>query len=194
VYISKYALRSIYTIYPESKDNIKIFIIIVNSLLFFLGLDSLLRLYFCVTLIEKIFLVITLMKKLLLAIIFGITLCMPFYSYSATSTEFSYTTPRTIDTGTFNEYRYKITEQFFTLRSKWEVDGELHKKTLESIGSLAANGYKYLPDNLKNKNYLRKLLTDLQKGTKQPNNDANYTQIIKSISDFIDKVDIQAIK
>lgn len=119
---------------------------------------------------------------------------MPFTSYSATQTDLSYTTLRTIDTGTFNEYRYKITEQFFNLRDRWQIDGELHQKTLEQIGVLADAGYKYLPDNLQNKNLLKKLLTDLQRGVKFPNNDANYTEIIKSIGEYLDNVSIESIK
>jgi hypothetical protein len=103
------------------------------------------------------------MKKLfLLFTLFG-SLCTPFYAYSATATESSYTTLRTVDLGTFNEYRYRITEQFFLLRDGWEIDGELKKKTLEEIGLLADRGYKYLPDNLENKNLLKKLLTALQR-------------------------------
>lgn len=133
------------------------------------------------------------MKKLLLAFFFTVTLCMPFYSYSAESPTDGYTTLRSIDTGTFNEYRYKITEQFFVLRDRWEIDGELNKKALENIGLTAVNGYKYLPDNLKNKNYLRKLITDLERASKYPNSDANYTEVIKSISDYIDLVDISSL-
>lgn len=119
---------------------------------------------------------------------------MPISTYSAESTDPGYTTLRSIDIGTFNEYRYKITEQFFVLRDKWEIDGELHKWTLEKIGLIANDGYKFLPDNLQNKNLLKKLLTDLQRGVQYPNNDANYTEIIKSISDYLDKADIDAIK
>jgi hypothetical protein len=35
---------------------------------------------------------------------------------AASDDEPIYTTLRTIDLGTFNEYRYKITEKFFSLR------------------------------------------------------------------------------
>lgn len=135
------------------------------------------------------------MKKLFLALLLICALFVPITWHTASSSAgSSYTTLRPIDTGTFNEYRYKITEQFFTLRDKWEIDGELHKKTLENIGILANTGYKYLPDNLQNKNLLKKLLTDLQRGVKFPNNDANYTEIITSISEYLDNANIEAIK
>ena len=38
-----------------------------------------------------------------------------------------YTTLRSIDLGTFNEYRYRITEQFFALREKYQIDQTLDK-------------------------------------------------------------------
>jgi len=33
-----------------------------------------------------------------------------------------YTQLRVVDAGTFNEYRYKITDEFFNLRNKYELD------------------------------------------------------------------------
>jgi hypothetical protein len=33
-----------------------------------------------------------------------------------------YTQLRVVDKGTFNEYRYKITDKFFSLRNKYELD------------------------------------------------------------------------
>lgn len=84
-------------------------------------------------------------------------------SANSSSEDPVYTTLRTIDLGTFNEYRYKITEQFFVLREYFEVNDELDVKTLQNIAKLADTAYKYLPDNLKNQNYLRELLIDIQK-------------------------------
>jgi len=147
----------------------------------------------CYRLFRSIF-CYNIMKKLFLGFFLCIALFMPITSYSATQTDLSYTTLRSVDTGTFNEFRYKITEQFFVLRDKWEINNELHKKTLENIGVLANTGYEYLPDNLQNKNLLKKLLTDLQRWVKFPNNDSNYTEIIKSISNYLDNANIETIK
>jgi len=118
---------------------------------------------------------------------------LTFAATDTQQTDIGYTVLRNIDIGTFNEYRYRITEKFFVLRDKYEINNTLDKKTLEDIGVLANTGYKYLPDNLKNKNYLRQLLTDLQKGVKEPDNDAQYTQIIKALSDYLERVDIQSV-
>jgi len=82
------------------------------------------------------------------------------YNNSDTS---SYTTLRTIDLGTYNEYRYKLTEQFFEMREYFEVNNKLERGTLQNIAVIANTGYKYLPDNLQNQNLLRELLIDIQK-------------------------------
>ncbi len=136
----------------------------------------------------------TRMKKQILLCFLVLALCMPFTTYSAERSEEPFTTMRTIDVWTFNEYRYKITEKFFILRDKWKINGELDKKTLEEIGVLSDKGYKYLPDNLQNKNLLKNLLTDLQRWVKYPNNDANYTQILKSLQQYLETPDIAFLK
>ncbi len=105
-----------------------------------------------------------------------------------------YTTLRTIDLGTFNEYRYKITEQFFILREYFEVNGELDVKTLQNMAILANTGYKYLPNNLKNQNYLREFLIDIQKGVKSPSNEILYTEIISSLAAYLENVEIQSVQ
>ncbi len=109
------------------------------------------------------------------------------------SDDLIYTTLRTIDLGTFNEYRYRITEQFFILREDFEVYGTLNDQTLKNIALLADTGYKYLPDNLKNQNYLRELLLAIKKWQQNPNNGMAYTDIIRAIADYLEKVEIQSI-
>ncbi len=89
-----------------------------------------------------------------------------FVAFAATTSKKDdpvYTTLRTIDLGTFNEYRYKITEQFFVLREYFEVNDKMDIRTLQNIAKLADTGYKYLPNNLKNQNYLRELLIQIKK-------------------------------
>lgn len=104
-----------------------------------------------------------------------------------------YTTLRSIDLGTFNEYRYKITEQFFALREYYEINEELNIKTLQNIAVLADTGYRYLPDNLKNKNYLKELLIEIQKGIKSPTNEIVYNEIVKALAAYLENVEIQSI-
>ena len=104
-----------------------------------------------------------------------------------------YTTLRSIDLWTFNEYRYRITEQFFRLRENQQIDGLLDKNIIQDIAVLANDGYKYLPDNLVNKNYLSELLIDLQRGVKYPNNESAYTEIVKGIAEYLENVEITSI-
>ena len=87
----------------------------------------------------------------------------PIHVHSAASEPEVYTTLRSIDLGTFNEYRYRMTEQFFALREYFEVENEMDTSTLSNIKFLAEKSYKYLQDNLENKNLLNNLLIDIQK-------------------------------
>jgi len=66
--------------------------------------------------------------------------------------------------------------------------------TLKDIAVLADTGYKYLPDNLKNKNYLNELLIDIQKGIKSPGNEIVYTEIIKSLAAYLENTEIDSVK
>jgi hypothetical protein len=43
------------------------------------------------------------------------------FSY-AESDEPEYTKLRVIDAGTFNEYRYRITDEYFNFKNKYELD------------------------------------------------------------------------
>ena len=112
------------------------------------------------------------------------------YNNSDTS---SYTTLRTIDLGTYNEYRYKLTEQFFEMREYFEVNNKLERGTLQNIAVIANTGYKYLPDNLQNQNLLRELLIDIQKWVKTPENTILYTEIVQSLADYLEQVEIEWI-
>lgn len=75
--------------------------------------------------------------------------------YGAEAT--SYTTLWTVDIWTFNEYKYKITEQYIDLRNKFEVTWRIDSTISARILNLAENAYKYLPDDLINKNYFNYL-------------------------------------
>lgn len=123
-----------------------------------------------------------------------IALGNPIALYSASSGEDPvYTTLRSIDLGTYNEYRYKITEKFFDLREHFEVNRSMDITILREMAVLANTGYKYLPDNLKNKNYLNEFLIDVQRGVKNLSNEAAYTEIIKSLAAYIEEVEISSI-
>jgi len=64
---------------------------------------------------------------------------------------------------------------------------------MQNIAKLADTAYEYLPDKLQNQNYKRELLIDMQKGIKAPNNEIIYNEIIASLADYLEKVEINAI-
>jgi len=171
----------------------------VNRYLLFFTLGVLRDSFFYAILIRKVLLVTLHMKHILQHIFLGLLtlvllLSAPITVGAASDDEPIYTTLRTIDLGTFNEYRYKITEKFFSLREWVEVNGVMNISTLKDIAVLADTGYKYLPDNLKNKNYLNELLIDIQKGIKSPGNEIVYTEIIKSLAAYLENTEIDSVK
>ncbi len=105
-----------------------------------------------------------------------------------------YTQLRLVDKGTFNEFRYKITDAYFDLRNKYELDWNIDERSANIILDYSKQGYNYLPDTLKNKNYYNSLQTAVNRWIKYPNNPSNYKAIVSAIGDFLDKVDIQTIK
>ena len=109
------------------------------------------------------------------------------WSLYAKDKEPVYTKLRIVDYNTFNEYRYKITDKFFDLRSKNEINWSIDKFVAASILDLATKGYKYLPDSLTNKNYYNKLKTSIEKGVKYPNNSSNYIALVTDIENYLEK-------
>ncbi len=55
---------------------------------------------------------------------------------------------------TFNEYRYRIINEYFSLKSSYESSGIMNKQNLENMSKFAKTWYNYLPDSLINKNLL----------------------------------------
>ncbi|MDD5213581.1 MAG: PKD domain-containing protein [Candidatus Gracilibacteria bacterium] len=105
-----------------------------------------------------------------------------------------YTTLREVDKGTFNEYRYRLTQQFFNLKSKFDVNGNLDSYTLNTIKSVVNASYNFLPsDTLKNQLYKSNLLTAIDRGIKYPNDDSSYAALTKAMGDYMDNADVKAI-
>ncbi|NVP17811.1 PKD domain-containing protein [Candidatus Gracilibacteria bacterium] len=113
--------------------------------------------------------------------------------YSAETNEQSYTTLGVVDLKTFNEYRYKITDSYLDLRSKFEVDGKIDTYVSAKILQYATEGLKYLPDSLSNKNYYNYLKTSIEKGVKYPENSSFFEEIATSIENFLEKTTIQKV-
>ena len=105
-----------------------------------------------------------------------------------------YTKLTVVDLNTFNEYRYRLTERFFALRNKFDVDRVIDTQIAADILDISKTAYNYLPDNLNNKNYYQLLKTAVQKGIKYPNNESNYTEIVEALSAYLDDVQIEKIK
>jgi len=105
-----------------------------------------------------------------------------------------YTSYRTIDRGTFNEYRYRLTEQFFALREHYRVRNELNVSVLRQMLETANNGYSYLPDNLLNQNALRELAIEVRRGIENPRNEFIYNDILQALANYIEQIDIKQIE
>ena len=132
-------------------------------------------------------------KKIVLTmLLFAFTTGFTSPAYADTN-EPVYTQLRAVDANTFNEYRYKITDAYFDLRNKYELNESIDAFTANIILDLATKGYNYLPDSLSNKNYYNHLKTSIEKGIKYPNNSSNFTEIAKGIEDFLEKTNIKAI-
>lgn len=112
----------------------------------------------------------------------------------AVEAEPEYLTLRDIDKWTFNEYRYKIAEKFFKLREFYKIEWSIDVNTAQSILNLADSAYKYLPDNLVNKNHYNTLVTDLKRAIKYPDSSSSYNSVLGSIDSFLEKTDIKSIQ
>lgn len=131
-------------------------------------------------------------KIMFILLLFGMITTYSAPAYAAD--ESSYTQLRSVDIWTFNEYRYKITEEFFVLRNKYEINQVIDVSSANRILTLAQKGYNYLPDSLSNKNYFNYLKTAIERGVKFPNNESNYASILSSIENYLEKTNIQSVK
>ena len=104
-----------------------------------------------------------------------------------------YTQLRPVDKGTFNEYRYKMTDAYFMLRNKYDLNWKIDIPTANTILSFAKQGFNYLPDSLNNKNYYSQLKTSIERGVLYPDNTSNYTAIVTSIENYLDKTTTKSI-
>ena len=105
----------------------------------------------------------------------------------------NFTTLRAVDSGTFNEYRYKITKEFFVLQSTFEIDKVIDEGAANKILNYAKTWYNYLPDNLTNENNYNRLVIALSKWIKYPTNDVNYEGIKGALQTYLLDSDIQEV-
>jgi hypothetical protein len=105
----------------------------------------------------------------------------------------SYTNLRDVDKGSFNEYRYKITKNFFKLKETFEVDFVINSTVANNMLLDAAEAFKYLPDDLNNDLKYNKLKIALKKAIKYPNNEVYFSGITKALKGFIEEPLIESI-
>ncbi len=132
------------------------------------------------------------MRKLIL-ILLSFIMFLPASLYAEEENLEVYMELRDIDRGTFNEYRYNLTKQYFLLRESFEIDRKMNIDVLNEMMNIANNWYKYLPDNLENQNYLNYLLTSIKKWIKTPTSHSNYVDIVSRLSDYVWKVKVNSI-
>ena len=100
------------------------------------------------------------MRKILYKILFILLVWALFsqsligYSNVNANNPNSYTTFRSVDKDSFNEYRYLITKEFFNIRSSWEVDWSLDSWYILRLKDLVQRWFNYLPDNKATAKYL----------------------------------------
>ena len=104
-----------------------------------------------------------------------------------------YTENRIVDKNTFNEYKYKLTDAYFDLRNHYDINWDIDKLSAANLLILAEKGYKYLPDDLENKNLFNYLKTSILRWIKYPNNSSNYKSIERDLESFIEKTNIKSI-
>lgn len=105
-----------------------------------------------------------------------------------------YTSYRTVDLWTFNEYRYKLTKEFFELRNQFELNWQMGSTTLTRIESIAKEGFNYLPDELINENLLSKLLTSISQAKKSRSSEAYYADLVEKLRAYVEDVRISSLK
>jgi len=125
------------------------------------------------------------MKRKILSFVTLVALLLGNFSNIAvnytTAAGSSYTHLRDVDKGSFNEYRYKITKNFFKLKETFEVDFVIDSTVAKQILVEAAEAFKYLPDDLNNNLKYNKLRIALKKAIKYPNNEVYFSGIAKAL-------------
>ena len=135
-------------------------------------------------------------KSFLLLLVLLITsqFWMGIWNAAYSDTQNSYTVFRSVDKNTFNEYRYLITKEFFSIQSVWEVDEHLDSASLSKLKDLVNRGFNYLPDNnLDNENTLNNLNIAIAKAFKYNSSNAAYIGLIKSLSAYLDESSIDGV-
>ena len=136
------------------------------------------------------------MKKILVILCIFWLLSGNFSAVFAANSDQStpYTQLRTVDLWTFNEFKYKLTEQFFTLRNDFEVLWSIKEATIIEIYKITKDSYNYLPDNLINKNLYEKLEIALAKAAKYSANESIYLELVDALDNYLENVSIKSIK
>ena len=108
--------------------------------------------------------------------------------------DLEFTVPRNIDARTFNEYRYRLTQDYFALRGHFRVHSTLNPVLLRQMLDTANEGYNFLPDDLINENLLRELTIEIRRWLESQNNEFIYNDIVTALTRYIRDVNIEQIQ
>ncbi len=119
---------------------------------------------------------------------------LSFWYVKAADDELDYTTYRTVDLWSFNEFRYKIVREYFKLKETWEVDWKIDSAILASIKTYAKTWANYLPDNLSNEKLYNTLSIAIDKWLKYPESNAAYLEVLEALKKYLDNPVIDTLK
>jgi hypothetical protein len=135
----------------------------------------------------------SLIKKLLIISMLIFSVFVVTYAVSEKD-ELEYLKLSTVDIWSFNESRYRIIQNFFLLKQKYEIDWVIDKKISNDLLLVAQKWANYLPDNLKNENYYRALDIAVKRWMKDIKSEWAYNWILLAIWDFLDKTEIKKVE
>ncbi|MDP5038980.1 MAG: PKD domain-containing protein, partial [Candidatus Gracilibacteria bacterium] len=142
-------------------------------------------------------------KKLLLlsyflVLVFGFNLStLNVYATSSnTNTSISieeFGTLRDIDIGTFNEFRYRIVNEYFNLKSGFEVNSKMDITSLNNMEKFAKDGINYVDDTLINKNILSSFTDSIEKAKKSLSSEVLYREVVSNMDKYIKEIRVGKI-
>jgi len=87
-----------------------------------------------------------------------------------------------------------MVREYFKLREHYDLNYSINATIANNLLRYANTGYNYLPDSLINQNLLSNLTTSIQRGIRSPNSELYYNEIVKTLADYIENVNIPKIQ
>lgn len=134
------------------------------------------------------------LKKLSISLILSLITLLNISLVQGATSSTTYTTLWVVDIWTFNEYKYRMTEQYLELRSTFEVSWKINRNISARILNYAEQWYNYLPDDLINRNYLNSLKSAIERWLQYPENSSYFQSIASALEDYMTKVSITSVR